>query len=93
MNDELHHRLMRFLVNLELLDTVGRHDAIMNETIETGGWFGTPQSLPRAPSGTVEITLHGITAYGECASNACASWVAAARFAQRPNMGVSGCVS
>lgn len=93
MKDVLHHRLPGFLENLELLDTVGRHDAIMNETIETGGWFGAVKSLPKAPSGTVEITLHGITAYGECASNACASWVAAARFARLPNMGVSGCVS
>lgn len=92
MNDELHHRLPRFLAILDLLDKI-QHDAIINEVIETGGWFGAPRNMPSAPSGLIEITLHGVTAYGGCASEARSNWIARAKFTRKHNMGVEGCIS
>lgn len=86
-------RLDQMLNSLELLDKIGRHDAIINEVIETNGWFGAPRSMPSAPQGLIEITLHGVTAYGATASEACANWIISANFTRMQNMGVSGCVS
>lgn len=86
-------RLEQMLNSLELLDKIGQHDAIINEVIETGGWFGAPKNMPSAPQGLIEITLHGVMAYGACASEACANWIASANFTQKENMGVSGCIS
>jgi predicted ferric reductase len=86
-------RLEQMLNSLEHLDRVGRYDAIINEVIETNGWFGAPKNMPSAPQGLIQITLHGVTAYGACASEACANWLTAAKFTRKENMGVSGCVS
>lgn len=86
-------RLEQMLDSLELLDKISQHDAIINEVIETGGWFGAPNSMPSAPHRLIEITLHGVTAYGACASEACHNWIASANFTQKENLGVSVCAS
>ena len=86
-------RLEQMLNSIELLKKTGQFDAIINEVIETGGWFGTPKNMPSAPQGLIQITLHGVTAYGACASEACANWIVSANFTRKENMGVSGCVS
>ena len=86
-------RLDQLLNTIELLDKIGQHDAIINEVIETGGWFGAPKSLPSAPQGMIQITIHGVTAYGVCASEACHNWITSANFTRKHNMGVEGCIS
>jgi hypothetical protein len=86
-------RLEQILDSLELLDKIGQHDAIINEVIETGGWFEARKSMPSAPQGLIEITLHGVTAYGACASEACANWITSANFTRKETMGASGCIS
>lgn len=86
-------RLEQMLNSLELLDKIGQHDAIINEVIETNGWFGAPRNMPSAPNGLIQITLHGVSAYGTCASEACHNWITSANFTRKENMGVSGCVS
>lgn len=87
------NRLEQMLDSLELLDNIVQHDAIINEVIETGGWFGAPKSMPSGAQGMIQITLHGVTAYGACASEACNNWIASATFTRKENMGVTRCTS
>lgn len=71
----LHDRLPNFLMTLELLDAAGRHDAFMNEVMETGGSLTSPQ---RNQSHLWEINLHGQVATGHTEEEAIRNWRRAA---------------
>lgn len=71
-------RLRAFLLNLECLDLAARHDAFMNEAIETGGCCLPPQANTWS-SHLFEIDLHGVTACGMTENEAIRNWTRAAR--------------
>lgn len=71
-------RVNSFLANLESLRSSGRTDAFINECIETGGTYTTPQCDAGAPR-LFKIVLHDIYASGANEEEAERNWTNHAR--------------
>lgn len=68
-----------FLLELELLDSAGRRDAIAEQITATGGTYVTPEPNNSWSSQLFEISLFGVSAIGPTKNEAAANWVKAAR--------------
>jgi hypothetical protein len=74
----LNDRLTAFLLNLECLGMAGQKDAFMNEVMENGGTYVSPD-LAAGMSHLFEISLHGVNAYGGSEEEAIRNWTKAAK--------------
>lgn len=67
------NRVTVFLQHLECLGIAGQRDAFMNEVIETGGTYITPDNGSCA-SHLFEISLYNVVAYGGSEAEAIRNW-------------------
>ncbi|MBR9651888.1 hypothetical protein [Thalassovita aquimarina] len=71
-------RLPAFLAHLERIEPEAQKDAFVNEVMETGGTYMTPQPDTES-SHMVELNLHGVVAWGSDEAEAIRNWKKAAR--------------
>ena len=79
-------RLTALLNRLDHQSGDDRRETLANEVIETGGTWIIPDAAAGA-SHLVEISLHGVAAYGHSEREAIRNWIKAARASQCPAWG------
>ncbi|MDO6722613.1 hypothetical protein Q4560_04995 [Celeribacter halophilus] len=79
MPSNIENRRARFYDRVIRLDVDDQPDAFFNEVIETGGIYTTPRNENWKGSHLVEISLHGVSAFGMTEEEAISNWIRQAR--------------
>ncbi|WP_417257378.1 hypothetical protein [Celeribacter sp.] len=83
MLSNIENRRARFYDRVIQLDANDQPDAFFNEVIETGGTYTTPDNETWKGSHLVEISLHGVSAFGMTEEEAISNWIQQTRRAIR----------
>ena len=79
MPSNIENRLSRFYEHIIKIGWEDRPDAFFNEVMETGGTYTVPRSENWPASHLVEISLHGVSAFGMSEDEAIGNWIKQAR--------------
>jgi hypothetical protein len=79
MPSNIENRRVRFYDHVVSIDWEDRPDAFFNEVMETGGTYTMPRNENWPASHLVEISLHGVSAFGMSEDEAIGNWIKQAR--------------
>lgn len=77
--DSPHNPFATFFRRITTRAAADQMDCLINEVIETGGTYTSPDPANNTSSHLFEISLHGVCAYGCDDHDALRNWIRAAR--------------